>query len=59
MIQFWRVAEVCEWLKSLGLGEYRETFAFHEIGGDRLLHLDKEQLKVFMLYIFLSTKLFG
>ena len=46
MIQFWRVSEVCEWLKSLGLGEYREIFTLFDIGGDRLLHLDKEQLKV-------------
>jgi hypothetical protein len=46
MIQFWRVSEVCEWLKSIGLGEYREIFTLFDIGGDRLLHLDKEQLKV-------------
>lgn len=37
---------MCEWLKSIGLGEYREIFTLFDIGGDRLLHLDKEQLKV-------------
>ena len=47
MIHFWRVTEVCEWLKSIGLAEYREIFILFDIGGDRLLHLDKEQLKVF------------
>ena len=46
MIHFWRVTEVCEWLKSIGLAEYREIFILFDIGGDRLLHLDKEQLKV-------------
>ena len=52
MIQFWRVSEVCEWLKSIGLGEYREIFTLFDIGGDRLLHLDKEQLKVRFNVIF-------
>jgi hypothetical protein len=52
MIQFWRVSEVCEWLKSIGLGEYREIFTLFDIGGDRLLHLDKEQLKVRSIVMF-------
>ena len=52
MIQFWRVSEVCDWLKSIDLAEYRQIFMLFEIGGDRLLHLDKEQLKVRFIYMY-------
>lgn len=51
MIQFWRVTEVCDWLRSIGLGEYQKIFNSFNIGGNRLLHLDKEQLKVGFSYL--------
>ena len=46
MIQFWGVEEVGNWLESLGLSEYKELFAKHDIRGPELLALDRPDLKV-------------
>ena len=46
MIEFWGVDEVGNWLESLGLAEYREAFAKHDIRGSELLALDRRDLKV-------------
>ncbi|XP_067037295.1 diacylglycerol kinase delta-like isoform X1 [Acropora muricata] len=45
MIQFWGVEEVGNWLESLGLSEYKELFAKHDIRGPELLALDRPDLK--------------
>lgn len=46
MIQYWGVEEVGKWLENIGLGEYREMFAKHEVCGNELLGLTREDLKV-------------
>lgn len=46
MIKFWGVEEVGNWLESLGLAEYKEQFASHDIRGPELLNLDRPDLKV-------------
>ena len=50
MIKFWGVEEVGNWLESLGLAEYKELFAKHDIRGPELLALDRPDLKV-RLYV--------
>ncbi|KAJ7392789.1 hypothetical protein OS493_010448 [Desmophyllum pertusum] len=45
MIKFWGVEEVGNWLESLGLTEYKELFARHDIRGPELLNLDRPDLK--------------
>ena len=49
MIKFWGVEEVENWLESLGLAEYKELFAKHDIRGPELLALDRPDLKVSFL----------
>ena len=46
MIKFWGVEEVGNWLESLGLAEYQEQFAKHDVRGPELLNLDRPDLKV-------------
>ena len=46
MIKFWGVEEVGNWLESLGLAEYKEQFARHDVRGPELLNLDRPDLKV-------------
>ena len=46
MIKFWGVEEVGNWLESLGLAEYKEQFASHDIRGPELLNLDRPDLNV-------------
>ena len=46
MIKFWGVEEVGNWLESLGLGEYKEQFAKHDVRGPELLNLERSDLKV-------------
>lgn len=45
MIRFWGVEEVGNWLESLGLAEYKDLFARHDIRGTELLFLDRPDLK--------------
>ncbi|XP_068687349.1 diacylglycerol kinase delta-like isoform X1 [Montipora foliosa] len=45
MIKFWGVEEIGNWLESLGLAEYKELFAKHDIRGPELLALDRPDLK--------------
>jgi len=45
MIKFWGVDDVGNWLESLGLSEYKELFARHDIRGPELLALDRPDLK--------------
>ena len=37
-IELWTTLDVCEWLPTIGLGEYIKAFENHEINGKRLLH---------------------
>ena len=46
MIQFWGVEEVGQWLENIGLPEYKELFAKHDIRGNELLGLERPDLKV-------------
>jgi hypothetical protein len=46
MIQYWGVEEVGKWLENIGLAEYRELFARHDICGNELLTLTRPDLKV-------------
>ena len=48
MIQFWGVEEVGQWLENIGLPEYKELFARHDIRGTELLGLDRPDLKVIL-----------
>lgn len=48
MIKFWGVEEVGNWLESLGLAEYRESFTKNDIRGSELLALDRPDLKVYV-----------
>lgn len=45
MIKFWGVEEVGNWLESLGLAEYKEQFARHDVRGPELLNLERSDLK--------------
>ena len=42
----WSMEEVGQWLDSLGLAEYQEHFMSHEIQGQELLTLGRQDLKV-------------
>ena len=46
LVRDWSVEEVGQWLHSLDLDEYRETFAAHDIRGPELLSLSRTDLKV-------------
>lgn len=41
----WSVKDVCSWLESLGLGQYRRTFVHHAIDGSLLLDLTMQEIK--------------
>lgn len=58
MIQFWGVEEVGNWLESLGLSEYKELFAKHDIRGPELLALDRPDLKVSLAVLQSTEQLF-
>lgn len=49
VVQKWGTEEVAAWLDLLNLGEYREIFIRHDIRGAELLHLERRDLKVFLL----------
>ncbi len=42
----WGVAEVCDWVEVIGLGQYRQRFLHQCVAGRLLLHLTDAQLKV-------------
>lgn len=42
----WGLEDVGHWLDSLGLGEYRDKFASHDVRGQELLSLGRTDLKV-------------
>lgn len=42
----WGVAEVCDWVEVIGLGQYRQRFLHQCVAGRLLLHLTDVQLKV-------------
>ncbi|KAL4449449.1 hypothetical protein ABPG77_007093 [Micractinium sp. CCAP 211/92] len=42
----WTVAEACDWLELVGLGQYRQRFVHHAVCGAVLLKLSTEELKV-------------
>ncbi|XP_059151965.1 diacylglycerol kinase delta-like [Physella acuta] len=44
-IRSWTLEEVGQWLESLALGEYKESFFSHEITGAELLNLERRDLK--------------
>ncbi|XP_035826816.1 diacylglycerol kinase delta [Aplysia californica] len=44
-IRSWTLEEVGQWLESLSLGEYRQSFLSHEITGAELLNLERRDLK--------------
>ncbi|RUS80948.1 hypothetical protein EGW08_011299 [Elysia chlorotica] len=44
-IRSWTLEEVGQWLESLALGDYRESFMSHEITGAELLNLERRDLK--------------
>ena len=45
-IRSWTVEEVGQWLESLSLGEYRDSFLSHDVTGSELLNLERRDLKV-------------
>lgn len=46
-VSSWSVAEVCDWVEEIGLGQYRRRFLHHCIDGNLLLRLTGRELKVF------------
>ncbi|KAH9513881.1 hypothetical protein Btru_031659 [Bulinus truncatus] len=44
-IRSWTLEEVGQWLESLSLGEYKDSFMSHEITGAELLNLERRDLK--------------
>ncbi|BFZ00570.1 hypothetical protein BsWGS_03608 [Bradybaena similaris] len=44
-IRSWTLEEVGQWLDSLSLGEYKESFKAHEITGAELFNLERRDLK--------------
>ncbi|XP_055868599.1 diacylglycerol kinase delta-like isoform X5 [Biomphalaria glabrata] len=44
-IRSWTLEEVGQWLESLSLGEYKESFMSHEITGAEVLNLERRDLK--------------
>ncbi|GFS07501.1 diacylglycerol kinase [Elysia marginata] len=44
-IRSWTLEEVGQWLDSLALGDYKESFMSHEITGAELLNLERRDLK--------------
>lgn len=49
VVQKWGTEEVAAWLDLLHLGEYKDTFLRHDVGGAELLHLERRDLKVFLV----------
>ena len=45
-VSHWAVAEVCDWVDYIGLGQYRKKFVHHCIHGGLLLSLTDRDLKV-------------
>ena len=45
-IHHWAVAQVCDWVDYIGLGQYRKKFVHHCIDGRLLLSLTHKDLKV-------------
>lgn len=41
-----QVAQVCDWLELIGLGQYRRRFVHNAVSGAVLLKLSNEELKV-------------
>lgn len=42
--QSWTAEEVCHWLDSLGMGEYRRNFMENQVAGAELLDLANDDL---------------
>lgn len=49
-IYHWAVAQVCDWVDYIGLGQYRKKFVHHCIDGRLLLSLTHKDLKVRLFY---------
>ncbi|KAK2720132.1 hypothetical protein QYM36_004140 [Artemia franciscana] len=43
-IQQWSVQDVCDWIDSLSLSEYKASFSSYNVSGDKLVHLTSEDL---------------
>ena len=41
----WNVRDVCDWVESVGMGQYRKKFAHHAVDGPLLLKIDEAALK--------------
>ena len=41
----WIVRDVCDWVESVGFGQYRKKFAHHAVDGPLLLKIDEAALK--------------
>lgn len=41
----WSVRDVCDWVESVGFGQYRKKFAHHAVDGPLLLKIDEAALK--------------
>ncbi len=41
----WSVRDVCDWVESVGFGQYRKKFAHHAVDGPLLLNIDEVALK--------------
>lgn len=54
-IEDWSTAEVAMWLETLALGEYQQTFITNEIRGSELLSLERSDLKVSTIIVFLNV----
>lgn len=46
LIESWSPQDVAVWLESLDLAEHRQTFVMHDVRGQELLHLARNDLKV-------------
>lgn len=44
-VNSWAMEDVGAWLSSIGLSQYRESFAAHEVTGKELLKLERSDLK--------------
>lgn len=45
-LQDWGIEEVCLWLESLNLSEYKESFVRHDIRGTEIRNLERRDLRV-------------
>lgn len=57
-VEDWGIEEVCLWLESLNLSEYKDSFVRHDIRGTEIRNLERRDLRVIEKKIFKKNFLF-